>query len=322
MSSRGTGTRPGLDGRVPAIEVDRLIKRYGGRLAVNELSFTVPAGGVTGFVGPNGAGKSTTMRMLLGLVRPTGGQARVLGHPISRPGAFLGSVGALVEAPTAYPALSGRHNLELVAALKGVGRDDVATALARVGLAARADDRVKGYSLGMRGRLGIAMALIGRPRLLILDEPVNGLDPAGLHEVRNLIGQLGDDGMTVFVSSHLLSEVEKICDRLVIVREGQAVFTGTTADLLRAGAARLRVTAEAAADYPAISRMCSEAGYPSRIRDGRMEIDCPGDWARQLSRLCMSAGIVLTEVTPLRPHLEEVFLEITREEVDVEGVPG
>jgi ABC-2 type transport system ATP-binding protein len=325
MSSRGAraaGTQPSQDGRVPAIEVDRLTKRYGGRVVVNELSFTVPAGGVTGFVGPNGAGKSTTMRMLLGLVRPTAGQALVLGQPASRPGAYLGSVGALVEAPAAYPALSGRHNLEVIAALKGAGSDDVAVALRRVGLAARADDRVKAYSLGMRGRLGIAMALIGRPRLLILDEPVNGLDPAGLHEVRDLLGQLGDDGMTVFVSSHLLSEVEKICDRLVIVREGRAVFTGTTADLLRAGATRLLVTAEAAADYPAISRMCSEAGYPSRARDGRLEIDCPDDWAAQLSRGCMSAGIVLTEVTRIRPQLEDVFLEITREEADVAGVPG
>jgi ABC-2 type transport system ATP-binding protein len=322
MLERTPGTRPGQDDRVPAIDVDRLTKRYGDRAVVNELSFTVPAGGVTGFVGPNGAGKSTTMRMLLGLVRPTAGTARVLGQPVNRPQAYLSAVGALVEAPAAYPTLSGRQNLEMIAILKGADPGTAAAALQQAGLADRADNPVKTYSLGMRGRLSIAMALIGRPRLLILDEPVNGLDPAGLQEVRDLLGQLGDDGMTVFVSSHLLSEIERICHRLVILREGRAVFTGGTADLLRSRATRLLVKAEAEADYLAITQMCAEAGYPSTVRDGRLEIDCPDDWAGQLSRLCMSAGIVLIEVTPVRPQLEDVFLAITREKPDVAGVQG
>jgi ABC-2 type transport system ATP-binding protein len=320
-SARGdAGTRHTGRDRVPAIDVDRLTKRYGTRAVVNELTFTVPQGGVTGFVGPNGAGKSTTMRILLGLIRPSAGEARVLGQPVTRPQAYLAAVGALVEAPAAYRSLSGRRNLELVATLKRAERGAVAAALSQVGLSGRADAQVKTYSLGMRARLGIAMALVGGPRLLVLDEPVNGLDPAGLHEVRDLLGQLGHDGVTVFVSSHLLGEIEKVCDRLVIVRHGRAVFAGPTADLLTAAAGRLVVRAERAADYAAIERICADAGYPGVLRDGRFEIDSPASWASTLSRACASAGIVLTEVTPVRQQLEDVFLEITREDASVAGI--
>ena len=192
----------------------------------------MPAGVVAGFVGPNGAGKTTTMAMLLGLVTPTAGTGTVLGEPLGDPAAYLGGVGALIEGPAFYPALTGAQNLAVLATAAGHDPAQIPELLDRVGLAARADDRVRRYSFGMKQRLGIAAALLGDPRLLILDEPINGLDPAGVHEMRGLIGRLASGGRTVLVSSHVLAELEQVCDWLIVIDGGRLVFQGPAAELL------------------------------------------------------------------------------------------
>ena len=215
-----------------AIAVHELTKRYGHTVAVDGLSFQIPRGGVVGFVGPNGAGKTTTIRVLMGLIRPTSGDAFVLGKPVSHPETYLRRVGALIESPAFYPALSGRRNLHALAILGRHDRARVDTVLAIVGLDERGDDAYGQYSLGMKQRLGIAAALLPDPELLILDEPTNGLDPAGIREIRTLLRAIGDSGKTVFVSSHLLAEVQRMCDRLLVLRKGRLVFTGTVDELL------------------------------------------------------------------------------------------
>lgn len=219
--------------------------RHGRTVAVNDLSVAIPQGGVHGFLGPNGSGKTTTIRIMLGLVAPDSGSVSVLGSSV--PGQLadvVGSVGALVESPQLFPAFSGRRNLRILATLAGLPMTRVDELLELVGLADRADDRVKGYSLGMRQRLAIAAAMLKSPRLLILDEPTNGLDPAGMVEVRELIRRLGADGhTTVFLSSHLLAEVQAVCDAVTILNRGSVVATGSVAEVLaRAGSgSRLEV---------------------------------------------------------------------------------
>src|SRR5919202_4006531 len=215
-----------------AIEVDGLTKRYGRIVAVDGLTFRVPRGGVVGFVGPNGAGKTTAIRMLMGLVRPTSGTALALGKPVSHPETYLPRVGALIESPAFYPSLSGRRNLHALAILGRHDRGAIDGLLDLVGLQGRGDDAYGQYSLGMKQRLGLAAALVPDPELLILDEPTNGLDPAGIREIRTLLRQIGDSGKTVFVSSHLLAEVERMCDRLLILRKGCLVFAGTVDEIL------------------------------------------------------------------------------------------
>jgi ABC-2 type transport system ATP-binding protein len=193
-----------------AIEVQDLSKKYGSALAVSHANFQVPAGTICGFVGPNGAGKTTTIRMLLGLISPTGGSGQILGEAITSPEKYLPLVGAMIEGPAFYPALSGAENLRVLATLGGFPLDRVDTLLKQVGLFERAESKFKTYSLGMKQRLGIAAALLPNPQLLILDEPTNGLDPEGIQEIRQLLRNLADNGTTVFVSSHLLSELELI----------------------------------------------------------------------------------------------------------------
>ncbi|MFD0823585.1 ABC transporter ATP-binding protein, partial [Micromonospora zhanjiangensis] len=214
-----------------------LTKRYGEITAVDALDLAVPAGQVYGFLGPNGAGKTTTLRMLLGLVRPTAGTVRVLGRPPGR----LAGVGALIEGPAFYPYLSGRDNLRVLARYTGTGRARIETVLEMVDLADRGADRYAGYSLGMKQRLAVASALLKNPRLLILDEPTNGLDPAGMADMRALVRRLGAGGCTVLVSSHLLGEVEQVCDRVAVVADGRLVAESTVADLR--GGTSLRVSA-------------------------------------------------------------------------------
>jgi len=216
-----------------AVRLRGLTKIFGRRTAVDRLDLDIPAGVVCGFVGPNGAGKTTTIRMLLGLVRPTAGVGTVLGRPLGDPPRYLPEVGALIEGPAFEPGLSGIDNLRVHAHAGGLPLDGVAEALERVGLTGRGQDRYRSYSLGMKQRLGIAAALLPRPRLLILDEPTNGLDPAGIAQTRDLIAGLRDDGMTVLVSSHLLSEIEQVADHLLLVQEGRSVFAGPVADLVR-----------------------------------------------------------------------------------------
>jgi ABC-2 type transport system ATP-binding protein len=212
--------------RANAIETSRLSKRFGRRIAVEELTITIPSGTIAGLIGANGSGKTTTIRLLLGLVRPDSGSAAILGQPLTRPLGYLPRVGALIEAPAFYPGLSGRANLEVLARLGGYPDARVGEVLDLVDLAERARDRVSTYSLGMKQRLGVAIALLPDPELLILDEPANGLDPLGIIATRDLLRRLREQGKTVFLSSHLLGELEKVADYLVMLNQGKAVFQG------------------------------------------------------------------------------------------------
>lgn len=232
--NQNTNSEAALDHEL-SIKTNGLTKQYGKRRAVDNLSLAVPKGVIAGFVGPNGAGKTTTLRMLLGLVKPSRGTGNVLGSSLERPKAYLHKVGALIEGPAFYPTLSGYDNLKVQAIL---GNHDVSTIpslLQQVGLGSRGGDRYKTYSLGMRQRLGIAAALLGDPQLLILDEPANGLDPAGIRDMRELLRSIGKDDRTVLVSSHLLAEVQQICDWLIVIDQGKQVFQGKTEDLLATG---------------------------------------------------------------------------------------
>ncbi|WP_433219280.1 ABC transporter ATP-binding protein [Dactylosporangium sp. CS-047395] len=210
----------------PAVVVRGLTKRYGSRAVVDRLDFEIPAGTVAGLIGPNGAGKTTILRMLLGLVRPDGGTGTVIGQSITTPAAYLPSVGALVEGPAFYPGLSGARNLAVYATLAGTDRSRVPIVLERLGLADRAADAYRTYSLGMRQRLGIAAALLGDPALVVLDEPTNGLDPSGIREMRGIIRSIREDGRTVLVTSHLLNEVQQVCDWLIVINQGRRRFEG------------------------------------------------------------------------------------------------
>ena len=232
MTMTQATTRTGGPPSAPlAISTTGLTKRFGDRTVVDHIELEIPHGSVCGFVGPNGAGKTTTIRMLLGLVRPTAGSGEILGGSLEDPATYLDKVGALIESPAFYPQLSGRDNLKALARLGQLPVSKVDPALERSGLAARAGDRYRTYSLGMKQRLGIAAALLPSPELLVLDEPTNGLDPAGIVEMRALIRSFADDGITVLVSSHLISEIEQICDYVVMIRAGKLVHQGTVADL-------------------------------------------------------------------------------------------
>jgi ABC-2 type transport system ATP-binding protein len=293
-----------------------LTKRYGPRLAVDAIDVELPAGVVSGFVGPNGAGKTTTIQLLLGLCRPTGGSAEVLGKPISNPAAYLGRVGALIEAPSFYPTLSGRRNLEVLTRLGRIDRGRIAEVLEIVELSDRADDFVRSYSLGMKQRLGVAAALLPSPELCILDEPTNGLDPAGIREMRVLMRGLADRGITVFVSSHLLAEIEAVCDHLVLIDRGRIVFQGGVEGLIAAQRADIVAAPEHARDVPALAELCIAAGMPARAEGARVHVQAPDDWAAELNRRAMAAGITLRELTVARASLEQAFFALTEGEED------
>ncbi|MBF6270616.1 ABC transporter ATP-binding protein [Nocardia farcinica] len=282
-----------------------LTKRYGEHTAVDDVGMRVAAGEVYGFLGPNGAGKTTTLRMLAGLIRPSAGTATVLGGVPGDP-AVLRRIGVLIEGPGFYPYLSGRENLRVLARYRGLGRAEVDEALDRVGLAARGGDRFRTYSLGMKQRLGVGAALLGRPDLLILDEPTNGLDPAGMAEMRALIAGLAGEGHTVLLSSHLLSEVQEICDRVGVIANGRLVTESTVAEL-RGGAA-LFVRAEPW--ETALSAVRGIAGTVRRAGEG-IRIDAPADAAPDVARAVVAAGADLLELRVDEKSLEEVFFEIT-----------
>ncbi|WP_250285669.1 MULTISPECIES: ABC transporter ATP-binding protein [unclassified Frankia] len=298
-----------------AIWSQGLTRCYGTRRSVDGIDIHVPMGALSGFVGPNGAGKTTTLRMLLGLIRPSAGHAFVLGHPIERPAGYLSKVGAMIEGPTFHPGLTGRANLRMLARLRGLGPERVAETLSMVGLAGRADDRFASYSLGMKQRLGIAAALLPRPELLVLDEPTNGLDPAGIREIRCLLKDLAGGRMTVFVSSHLLSEVEQICDHLVMIRDGQLLFQGHVTELLAAGDPLLVLTPEHPCDAVRLAALMGGHGLrvdpPERSPDGSVSVHAPEGSAANLNRIAMSAGIALRALRACRPTLEETFLVAT-----------
>ncbi|WP_131746101.1 ATP-binding cassette domain-containing protein [Frankia sp. Cppng1_Ct_nod] len=298
-----------------AIWSEGLTKQYGTRRSVDRINLHVPVGALSGFVGPNGAGKTTTLRMLLGLIRPTEGRGFVLGHRIDAPARYLARVGAMIEGPTFHPGLTGRANLHLLARLRRLGPDRVAETLDMVGLTSRADDRFTSYSLGMKQRLGIAAALLPGPELLVLDEPTNGLDPAGIREIRSLLKDLAATRMTVFVSSHLLSEVEQICDHLVMIRGGRLLFQGHVTELLAAEDPRLVLTPEHRGDVHRLAVLLRDHGLrvdPVReSASGTVRVHAPEGVAASLNKIAMTAGITLRALTACRPTLEETFLMAT-----------
>jgi ABC-2 type transport system ATP-binding protein len=299
-----------------------LTKRFGQRLAVDAVDIDLPAGVVSGFVGPNGAGKTTTIQLLLGLCRPTSGTAEVLGRPISDPASYLGRVGALIEAPSFYPTLSGRRNLEVLTRLGRIDSGRISEVLAMVELSDRGNDFVRAYSLGMKQRLGVAAALLPDPELCILDEPTNGLDPAGIREMRSVIRGLSDRGISVFVSSHLLAEIEAICDHLVMIDNGRIVFQGGVDKLIDAQQSDIIASPEHPADVQALAEMCIAAGKPARAEQGEVHVQAPEDWAPELNRQAMAAGITLRGLTVRRASLEEAFFAITEGQPDENGEAG
>ncbi len=295
----------------PAVVTKGLSKHYGELRAVEKVDIELPSGVVSGFVGPNGAGKTTTIQMLLGLIRPSSGSAEVLGHPISHPGAYLPRVGALIEAPAFYPTLSGRRNLEVLTRLGRIDGTRIAAVLELVGLSERGKDPVKAYSLGMKQRLGVAAALLPDPEIAILDEPTNGLDPAGIREMRVVMRDLADRGITVFVSSHLLAEIEAICDHLVMIDHGSIVFQGSIAELLDAQHSELLATPEHAADTAALAELCARAGHRAAVEGELVRVHAGDDWAAELNRQAMAAGITLKGLQSTRASLEDAYFAIT-----------
>jgi ABC-2 type transport system ATP-binding protein len=305
----------------PAIEIRDLTKRYGDRCAVDHLGFSVPEGTVCGFVGPNGAGKTTTIRMLLGLMAPSEGTGEVLGHPMSRPSAYLPRVGAMIEGPAFYPSLSGRRNLEVLARMGGIDRRAVGDALEVVDLTDRARDRYGSYSLGMKQRLGIAAALLPRPDLLVLDEPTNGLDPPGIRDLRALLRSLADGGMTVFVSSHLLDELQHTCDHLVVIDQGRLIFSGHVTELLRSHEPKLSVVPEDRGRLADVVRLCEEQGRAAVALDDRVLVSASADFAGELNRLTMRNGITLCELGVVPVRLEDAFFHLTSAGRAVDPIP-
>jgi len=294
-----------------ALSTHALSKRFGSRPAVRDLDLEVRHGEVFGFLGPNGAGKTTTIRMALGLIRPTAGRVEVLGLDVREHRAeVLPRVGALVETPALYPYLSGRQNLRAFAyMLGGVPDARLDEVLELVGLVDRQHDRVRAYSMGMKQRLGVAIALLNDPELLILDEPANGLDPAGIVEMRDLLRQLASAGKAVFISSHVLAEVQQICDRVAIIDRGSLVREATVADLVAShGEFVLRLEDPA----PALALLRTQPwGTAARLDDGALVAASPTGRGRDLVRFLARAGIWADAIEERQRNLEEVFLSLT-----------
>ncbi len=295
------------------IEAFGLTKRYGDKLAVDDLCFTVQPGVVTGFLGPNGSGKSTTMRMLLGLDRPTAGRSSINGRPYERLNAPLCEVGALLEARAIHTGRSARNHLLALAATHGIGRRRVDDMLEVVGLSDVAGKRVGGFSLGMGQRLGIASALLGDPHTLVLDEPVNGLDPEGIVWIRTLLRSLAAEGRTIFVSSHLMSEMSLTATHLIVVGQGRLIADASVAELTEAsGVSVVRVRTDEA---PRLRDLLA-ADKVSVTSTERDQLTVTGLSSRQIGQAAADAGIALIELTPHQTSLEEAFMELTRDAVE------
>lgn len=294
-----------------AISVTGLTKSYGEITAIRGASFEVPIGTICGFVGPNGSGKTTTIRMLLSLITPSAGTGQILDQSIEHPERYLSRVGAMIEGPAFYPALTGAENLRVLATLGGCDNERIPELLELVGLGERGGSKYKTYSLGMKQRLGIAAALLPDPKLLILDEPTNGLDPAGIQEIRDLLAKLAKDGVTVFVSSHLLSEIEMIAEYLVMLRKGEVIFFGKTVDLLHRSRPTITVKAKDAADLPRLLELVAGEGHSAELINGELRIDADEEWGAELNRIAYERGILLRQITPVRPSLEETFFDMT-----------
>ena len=299
----------------PPIEARGLVKSYGDVLAVDRVDLTVRAGDVYGYLGPYGAGKTTSLRMLLGLIRPTAGSARLFGRdPLIDGARALDGVAGFVEAPRFYPYLSGRRNLELCAAFDGGGAAErIDDALHTVDLSDRARHKFGGYSHGMRQRLGIAASLLRKPRLLLLDEPTTGLDPAGMRDMRALIRRLAGEGITVMLSSHLLAEVEELCDRVAIIRSGRIVYEGSLDELKRSATTgyRLRTT-----DNDRAVEVARAQGGVERVERRGTEIafDAGEEAVAELSVALVEAGAAILALTPAAASLEELFFRLTEGE--------
>jgi ABC-2 type transport system ATP-binding protein len=289
------------------IEVDRLTKRYGKTVAVNDLSFQVTPGRITGFLGPNGAGKTTTLKAILGLVRPTAGTTRVLGKPYRELEDPVRTVGAVLETSRYHPGRSGRNHLRVLATQAGIPHPRVEEVLELVAMKDAARRRVGGYSMGMRQRLGLAGALLGEPQLLVLDEPANGLDPAGIRWLRDLLRSLAQQGRTILVSSHVLAEVEQIADEVVIIHRGRFVAQSTTSELSARAAAGVRVRSP---DAERLRDVLSTNGMSVVVlEDGALGV-VDGTPAR-VGELAAANNVVLHELVAEKATLEEAFLELT-----------
>jgi ABC-2 type transport system ATP-binding protein len=292
---------------VPAIEVAGLTKRFGETLAVDDLSFTVEPGRIVGFLGPNGAGKTTTLRVVLGLERPTAGQATVEGRAYADLDDPVHTVGALLDGGMLHPGRSGRNHLRALARASGVGEARVNQLLELVALSDAADRRAGGYSLGMRQRLGLAAALLGDPRVLVLDEPANGLDPQGIRWLRDFLRSLAAEGRAVLVSSHVLAEVSQTADEVVVINHGRSVAQAPLAELTARAGGGMRVAG------PDAVRLGDQ------LRAGGAEVSTDGDWAiivrgrsgEEIGRAIAGGGIVISELAPVGSSLEEIFFELT-----------
>ena len=301
-----------------------LSKRFrGGQLAVDGLDLTVPAGSVFGFLGPNGSGKTTTIRMLMGLIEPTSGTARVLGRPMPRSvRTVLPHVGALIEGPALYGFLSGRDNLLRYDAADPTAdprtrRDRVGAALDRVGLTAAAGKKAKAYSLGMKQRLGLASALLQPRELLVLDEPTNGLDPQGMREIRSLIRELASDGTTVFLSSHLLDEIEQVCTHAAVMAQGRLITQGSVAELAAGTRGRLFVNTPDAGDA---ARVLKEQGLADVVvAEERVTAEPPDRELAEVNEALVTAGVRVRGFGVERASLEDAFVALTGEGFDVAG---
>jgi len=300
----------------PPVEVRGLVKQYGQLTAVAGVDLTVHAGDVYGYLGPNGAGKTTSLRMMLGLIRPTAGSVRLFGRDPMESVHALDGVAGFVEAPTFYPYLSGRRNLELLAAFDGEhATARIEEALATVELGARARDRIGGYSHGMKQRLGIAAALLRDPRLMLLDEPATGLDPAGMRDMRVLIRRLADQGITVLLSSHLLAEVEELCNRVAIVHRGEIVYEGEITALKRGAGVSYRLSTTD--DDRALAVCRAQPGIEDvKVEHGRISFTSDEAAVAELSQALIEAGALIHALTPQTVTLEDLFFSLT------EGIDG
>lgn len=294
------------------LTLENVSKKIGSRLIVDDLTMTVEPGEVYGFLGPNGAGKTTTIRMIVGLIRPTHGVVKINGYDVQRDRAHaLSSIGTIVENPETYKYLTGRQNLVHYARLAGIAnrQERIAEVLEIVGLQDRLDDKVRQYSLGMRQRLGLAQALLARPKLLVLDEPTNGLDPAGMREFRQLMRRLAEEGMSVFVSSHLLSELELMCDRVAILKAGRIITEQRMTDLIDG---TIRAVHVRVGDAAFAQNTLSAAGMVARAEtENTLAVQIEPEHVPSMIRALVMANVDVYAVEPVKESLEDTFLELT-----------
>jgi ABC-2 type transport system ATP-binding protein len=316
-SPRQRGGRPAPGGAGDwAVEVHGITKRFGARAAVDNVDLLVPRGSAFGYLGPNGAGKTTLIRVLLGLTRADSGTMSVLGIPVpAQRGRALARVGAIVDEPRFHGHLTGRQNLHMLAAARGADAgQQIGPALDRTRLTQRADDKVSAYSMGMRQRLGLAACLLADPQLLILDEPMNGLDPAGIHEMRDMLRGLVDEGRTVMLSSHLLDEVERTCDQVAIVDRGRVIRQGPIAELMEGAGVAVEVQCP---DPPAAARALGQPAFASRIdlTEAGLTVTLTAGAAREqaaeINRRLLAAGISVYGLRSAHARLEDWFLSVT-----------